>query len=174
MVRVEAEWTARTQRRRHGCAMFSARASEGRHSRSSWGSLAGLATGWLVAVPYRALAVLGLPDLFGRTTGSVTVAKIEAVAIWTEMLQSTLAASAGLSQAIVATCAAGSPADPGKRAGWLRSWRRAPSRERPCCDSPTKSADPERRPRGVRPLAVVSVERTAAGGAADRAGRIDP
>jgi tight adherence protein B len=67
------------------------------------GIAAGIATGWLVAAPIAALAVLGLPTLFGRTTGSVTVAKIEAVAIWTEMLQSTLAASAGLSQAIVAT-----------------------------------------------------------------------
>ncbi len=67
------------------------------------GLLSGLATGWLVAVPIGALAAFGLPALFGRTSGSVTVAKIEAVATWTEMLQGTLAASAGLSQAIVAT-----------------------------------------------------------------------
>jgi tight adherence protein B len=67
------------------------------------GLLSGLATGWLVAVPIGALAALGLPALFGRTSGSVTVEKIEAVATWTEMLQGTLAASAGLSQAIVAT-----------------------------------------------------------------------
>ncbi|MGB7050678.1 MAG: type II secretion system F family protein [Acidimicrobiales bacterium] len=67
------------------------------------GILSGLATGWLVAVPIGTLAALGLPVLFGRTSGSVTVEKIEAVATWTEMLQGTLAASAGLSQAIVAT-----------------------------------------------------------------------
>jgi hypothetical protein len=67
------------------------------------GIVAGIATGWPVAVPICALAVFGLPALFGRTAGSVTVTKIEAVAIWTEMLQSTMAASAGLSQAIVAT-----------------------------------------------------------------------
>jgi tight adherence protein B len=67
------------------------------------GILSGLATGWLVAVPIGALAAWGLPALVGRTSGSVTVEKIEAVATWTEMLQGTLAASAGLSQAIVAT-----------------------------------------------------------------------
>lgn len=67
------------------------------------GIVCGLATGWIVSVPIGVLAALGLPALFGRTSGSATVAKIEAIATWTEMLQSTLAASAGLSQAIVGT-----------------------------------------------------------------------
>jgi tight adherence protein B len=62
-----------------------------------------LVTGWPVAVPVTALGVLGLPRLFGRTAGSVSILKIEAIAGWTEMLQSTMAASAGLSQAIVST-----------------------------------------------------------------------
>ena len=67
------------------------------------GVVVGLATGWPVAVPITAAAVFGLPWLFGQTTASVSIVKIESIATWTEMLQSTLAASAGLSQAIVAT-----------------------------------------------------------------------
>jgi hypothetical protein len=74
------------------------------------GVLAGLATGWTVAVPIGVAAGIGLPALFGRTRGSAAVAKIEAVAIWTEMLQSTLAASAGLGQAIMATAPLSPPA----------------------------------------------------------------
>ena len=50
-----------------------------------------------------AAAMFGLPKLFGQSAGSVSVEKIEAIASWTEMLQGTLAASAGLNQAIVAT-----------------------------------------------------------------------
>jgi tight adherence protein B len=67
------------------------------------GTIAGLATGWPVAVPIVGVAVFGLPKLFGQTSGTVSIAKIESVATWTEMLQGTLAASAGLGQAIIAT-----------------------------------------------------------------------
>ncbi len=67
------------------------------------GVAAGVATGWPAAAPITAIAVLGLPKLFGQTIGSVSIAKIESIATWTEMLQGTLAASAGLSQAIMAT-----------------------------------------------------------------------
>ncbi len=67
------------------------------------GVVAGMATGWPAAAPITAVAVLGLPRLFGQTSGSVSIAKIESIATWTEMLQGTLAASAGLSQAIMAT-----------------------------------------------------------------------
>ncbi len=62
-----------------------------------------LATGWLVAGPIGALAVYGLPRLLRQTSGAASIATIEAVATWTEMLQGSLAASAGLSQAIIAT-----------------------------------------------------------------------
>jgi Flp pilus assembly protein TadB len=62
-----------------------------------------LATGWLVAGPIGALAAYGLPRLMRQTSTAVSIAKIEAVATWTEMLQGTLAASAGLGQAIIAT-----------------------------------------------------------------------
>ena len=67
------------------------------------GVLAGVLTGWPVAVPIIGVAVYGLPKLFGRTSASVSIVRVEAIAAWTEMLQATLAASAGLSQAMVAT-----------------------------------------------------------------------
>jgi Flp pilus assembly protein TadB len=73
------------------------------------GCAAGIFTGWAAAVPIGACAVFGVPKLFGRTSGSVSIAKIEAIATWTEMLQGTLAASAGLGQAIMATA----PLSPG-------------------------------------------------------------
>jgi len=60
-------------------------------------------TGWPVAGPVGALAAFGLPRLLRQTSGAVSIARIEAVATWTEMLQGTLAASAGLGQAIIAT-----------------------------------------------------------------------
>ncbi len=67
------------------------------------GALATLATGWPVAFPLTAAAIVGLPRLFGRTSGTTAIARVEAIAIWTEMLQGTLTASAGLGQAIIAT-----------------------------------------------------------------------
>ena len=74
------------------------------------GGACALATGWPVAGPIGALAAYGLPRLLRQTSGAASIAKIEAVATWTEMLRSTLAASAGLSQAIIAT--AGLSPDP--------------------------------------------------------------
>ncbi len=65
--------------------------------------LTAVVTGWPVAAPIVAVAIFGLPRLFGKTSGSVSIVKIEAIATWTEMLQGTLAASAGLTQAITAT-----------------------------------------------------------------------
>ncbi len=62
-----------------------------------------LATGWPAALPIAGLAGYGLPRLLGRMSGEPSIAKTEAVATWTEMLRGTLAASAGLSQAIIAT-----------------------------------------------------------------------
>ncbi|HLH28525.1 MAG TPA: type II secretion system F family protein [Acidimicrobiales bacterium] len=67
------------------------------------GAVAALVTGWVVALPIGVLGALGLPALLRKTTASQSVTKIESIATWTEMLQGTLAASAGLSQAIVAT-----------------------------------------------------------------------
>jgi tight adherence protein B len=67
------------------------------------GALATVVTRWPVAFPIGVAAVLGLPTLFRQTSGALSVAKLEAIATWTEMLHSTLAASAGLNQAIMAT-----------------------------------------------------------------------
>lgn len=67
------------------------------------GAAAVAVTGWPVALPITALAVVGVPNLIGRTSGSVSIAKVEAIAAWTEMLQGTMAASAGLGQAIMST-----------------------------------------------------------------------
>ena len=62
-----------------------------------------LVTGWPAAGPIGGLAAYGVPRLLRQTSGEVSIAKIEAIATWTEMLQGTLAASAGLGQAILAT-----------------------------------------------------------------------
>ncbi len=67
------------------------------------GIVAFWATGWPVLAVVTCAATYGLPRLFARTSRAVSITKIEAIATWTEMLQSTLAASSGLSQAIVAT-----------------------------------------------------------------------
>jgi tight adherence protein B len=67
------------------------------------GLVCALATGWPVAGPIGALAAYGLPRLLRQTSGAISIARIEAIATWTEMLQGTLAASAGLGQAIIAT-----------------------------------------------------------------------
>jgi Flp pilus assembly protein TadB len=65
--------------------------------------LATVITRWPVAFPIGVIATLGLPSLFGQTSAALSVTKLEAIATWTEMLHSTLAASAGLNQAIMAT-----------------------------------------------------------------------
>lgn len=67
------------------------------------GALVAVATGWPVAFVIAGIGMYGLPKLFGQTSGSVSAVKIEAIATWTEMLQGTMAASAGLNQAIMAT-----------------------------------------------------------------------
>ena len=67
------------------------------------GVICAVATGWPMAGPIGGLATYGLPRLLRQTSGAVSITKIEAIATWTEMLQGTLAASAGLSQAIIAT-----------------------------------------------------------------------
>jgi tight adherence protein B len=68
------------------------------------GLLAGAATGWLVGGALAAGAVWFLPRLVGPDRVHVRrVARIEAVASWTEMLRDTLSAAAGLEQAVLAT-----------------------------------------------------------------------
>ncbi|TDV44168.1 type II secretion system F family protein [Actinophytocola oryzae] len=67
------------------------------------GVAGGVLTGWVASVPLIAAGVWSLPRLLGRDTAHATrVARIEAIATWTEMLRDTLAA-AGLEQAILAS-----------------------------------------------------------------------
>lgn len=63
-----------------------------------------VATGWLVGGALAAMATVGLPRVFGSNAAHArVVARIEAIASWSEMLRDTLSAAAGLEQAIVAT-----------------------------------------------------------------------
>lgn len=64
----------------------------------------GALTGWIVGALLAAMAVWGIPRVFGSNTEHERhIARIEAIAGWTEMLRDTLAAAAGLEQTITAT-----------------------------------------------------------------------
>lgn len=68
------------------------------------GLLASIVTGWVIGGVLTAAAVWALPQVLGRDTDQARrVARIEAIAAWTEMLRDTLSAAAGLEQAIQAT-----------------------------------------------------------------------
>jgi len=67
------------------------------------GVAAAVVTGWPVAGLLAAAAAYALPRLLRQMSGASSIATLEAIATWTELLQGTLAASAGLGQAIVAT-----------------------------------------------------------------------
>jgi len=66
------------------------------------GGGAALVSGWPVLLILGALAGYGIPRLYRSEAGGATT-KTEAIATWTELLQGTLAASAGLVQAITNT-----------------------------------------------------------------------
>src|SRR5437763_17215846 len=75
------------------------------------GVLTGVATGWVVGAVLAGLAVWALPHVLGRDPEHARrVARIEAIATWTEMLRDTLSAAAGLEQAILATAPLAPPA----------------------------------------------------------------
>ena len=69
------------------------------------GAVTGLLTGWVVGAVLAGLAAWALPRVLGRDPEHAArrVARIEAIATWTEMLRDTLSAAAGLEQAILAT-----------------------------------------------------------------------
>lgn len=68
------------------------------------GVLTGVATGWVVGALLAGLACWSLPRMLGRDPGHARrLARIEAIATWTEMLRDTLSAASGLEQAILAT-----------------------------------------------------------------------
>jgi len=68
------------------------------------GVLAGVGTGWVVGAILAGLGCWALPRVLGRDAEHVRrVARVEAIAGWTEMLRDTLSAASGLEQAILAT-----------------------------------------------------------------------
>ena len=70
------------------------------------GSVAGLLSGWPVAMVLVTAFALAAPALVGgKRAAERVIARTEAVAAWTETLRDTLAATAGLQRAIVATAA---------------------------------------------------------------------
>lgn len=71
----------------------------------------GVLTGWVVGALLAALGSWFLPRLLGRDRAHERrVARIEAVATWTEMIRDTLSAAAGLEQAVLATATLSPPA----------------------------------------------------------------
>ncbi|MBB5155923.1 Flp pilus assembly protein TadB [Saccharopolyspora phatthalungensis] len=68
------------------------------------GLLTGVVTGWVVGALLAGLACWAVPRVLGRDPEHARrIARIEAIATWTEMLRDTLASAAGLEQAILAT-----------------------------------------------------------------------
>ncbi|MFI9452520.1 type II secretion system F family protein [Amycolatopsis sp. NPDC052450] len=68
------------------------------------GALTGAATGWVIGAVLAAAGAWFLPRLVGPDRAHARrVARIEAIASWTEMLRDVLSAAAGLEQAILAT-----------------------------------------------------------------------
>ncbi|MBN9097981.1 MAG: type II secretion system F family protein [Pseudonocardia sp.] len=66
--------------------------------------VAGVLTGWVVGAVLVGAGCWFLPRVLGRDTAHARrVARIEAVATWTEMIRDTLSAAAGLEQAVLAT-----------------------------------------------------------------------
>jgi Flp pilus assembly protein TadB len=65
--------------------------------------IVGAFTRWPVAAVLAAVAVVYIPSVVRATSAQDVTRRAEAVAAWTELLRDTLAASAGLAQAIAAT-----------------------------------------------------------------------
>lgn len=70
-----------------------------------------LLTGWPVAVILGGLALAAAPSLVGaKAARAAAVARTEAIAAWAEMLRDTMAAAAGLEEAIASTARVAPPA----------------------------------------------------------------
>ena len=67
------------------------------------GTAAGLVTGWPVAALMGGAAAITLPSLVRRSSTVQSTARIEAIAVWTELLRDSLSASSGLSGALITT-----------------------------------------------------------------------
>ncbi|MBA8823804.1 Flp pilus assembly protein TadB [Saccharopolyspora lacisalsi] len=93
----EARWRKWLRQRQHGSPRWPAASIIS-------GLVVGWFTGWVVGGLLTALAMWSLPRVLGGDKEhDRRVARIEAVAAWAEMLRDTLAAAAGLEQAITAT-----------------------------------------------------------------------
>jgi Flp pilus assembly protein TadB len=68
-----------------------------------------IATGWIVGGIAAALLVLGWRSLSGAASERKAIARLEALATWTESLRDTIAGAVGLEQAIPATYMAAPP-----------------------------------------------------------------
>ncbi len=62
-----------------------------------------LLTRWPVAALLAVAAIAYAPSVLGRTSATLAAERVEAIAVWTELLRDTLAASAGIGEAILAT-----------------------------------------------------------------------
>jgi tight adherence protein B len=83
--------------------------------RLAWGAGVGVitaaVTGWPVASLLAAAAGFTAPSLTGgRTAREAELARIEAIAVWAEMLRDVMAAAGGLEQSIIVTAAQAPPA----------------------------------------------------------------
>ncbi|WP_086820248.1 type II secretion system F family protein [Allokutzneria sp. NRRL B-24872] len=68
------------------------------------GVVTGAVTGWIVGAALAGLACWTLPRMLGPDREHARrIARVEAIATWTEMLRDTLSAAAGLEQAVLAT-----------------------------------------------------------------------
>jgi hypothetical protein len=97
----------------------------------------GAATGWPVGAVLAGLAAWGAPGLLGGAKRhSMAVGRIEAIAGWAEMLRDTMAGSAGLEQAIVATAPSPPSRSEPRSPPWPSAWKASVS-PRHCGPSPT-------------------------------------
>lgn len=100
-------------------------------------------TGWPVAGLLTMVGVLTLPRLLGRDRqAAARTTRLEAVAIWAEMLRDTLSAAAGLEQAILATAPIAPPALREQTAALRPASTTGTRWVKRCAPSPTRSTTP--------------------------------
>ena len=122
------------------------RAHETGPSRAAAAALAGLVvlvlTRWLVAGVGAALLVLSWRGLSGVAGERAAMARLEALATWTESLRDTIAGAVGLEQAIPASLRAAAPSLRDPLAPWWSGCTPGCPCPRRCAGSPTTSPIP--------------------------------
>lgn len=101
--RVERPAQPSPDRRRAGASSPPARVPRAMVAGAMAALITAVATRWPVAALLAGAGAAGVPSLLESTRGGKETVRIEAVAAWTELLRDTMAAAAGLGQAIVAT-----------------------------------------------------------------------